>query len=371
VGKTSGVIDINGTDYDIASGRVIGAVRRVAGQVKMPNSAQVIDGFIKNKRHIDTPKAKLADIPAVKKMRTRKISDRAAKVAATAIHHRREHSKTLMRSRLGRPALKVKEASRTFTSHSPVAESVRAARAKVISTHAKVSRFGNPGNSSTANRPKTGGVINAIARPLNRAEAASAPATTMSASASHAKLERLLDRALFQADAHKQARQRHSLSRFSKLWAIPRWLRITLLAIILLSVIGWVIYRDMPAVAVKVAAERAHVSASLPAYTPSGFSYAAPIGYQNGSVTVSFKNKAGPTSSYSITQQKSDWDSASLAANAIGPKTEVQTSQIGGTTVYIYGNSNNATWVNNGIHYTLSNKAGLSSDQVLKIVQSF
>ena len=365
--RPSGVIDINGTDYDVASGRVVGAVKRVAGQVRLPSSAQVIDGFIKNRQSTTTLKPKLA-ARAAKKVRAKKSSRRAAKVNANAIHRHTEHSKTLMRTRLSRPALKIKEVSQTISSHS--ADSVRAARAKVVGTHTKVSRFGTPPVDS-APRSQASKVINAVARPLNRAGVSGMSAPSMATGTSHARLERMLDQALMRADAHKQASRRQSWGRFSKLQLLPRWLRITLIVIIILAVAGWFVYRDIPAVAVKVAAERAHVSASLPAYTPSGFRYVAPISYKTGSVTISFKDKASSSSGYSITQQKSDWDSASLAANVIGPKTQVQTSEISGTTVYIYGSSDDATWVNDGVHYTIDNNAGLSSDQVLQIVQSF
>jgi hypothetical protein len=95
VGKTSGVIDINGTDYDIATGRVVGAVKRMAGQVKMPSSSQVIDGFIKSKQPAKDSSAVTAK--PIKKVRSKKASRQAAKVGASAVHHRTQHSKTLLR----------------------------------------------------------------------------------------------------------------------------------------------------------------------------------------------------------------------------------------------------------------------------------
>jgi hypothetical protein len=48
----------------------------------------------------------------------------------------------------------------------------------------------------------------------------------------------------------------------------------------------------------------------------------------------------------------------------------VQTSVVNGTTVYIYGQTNDAAWVNNGVQYTVQDKASLNSDQLLKIANS-
>jgi hypothetical protein len=42
---------------------------------------------------------------------------------------------------------------------------------------------------------------------------------------------------------------------------------------------------------------------------------------------------------------------------------------VAGNTVYIYGARNDAAWVNNGVLYTIKDYAGLTSDQIIKIVQ--
>jgi len=190
---------------------------------------------------------------------------------------------------------------------------------------------------------------------------------SMVASASHQKLERLLDEALVRADAHKKMMRKRSLNPFVRFNRLPKWLSIIIVFLILAAAAAVIAWRDVPAVAIKVAGQQAHVSAGLPAYVPTGFSVAGPISHTNNTVTVKYKNGSY---GYDITQRSSSWNSASLAANVLAPNSQVQTSLVQGTTVYIYGDQNNATWVNNGVWYTLKNNASLSSDQILRIVQS-
>ena len=115
---------------------------------------------------------------------------------------------------------------------------------------------------------------------------------------------------------------------------------------------------------------RAKINASIPGYTPAGFRFEGPIAYQNGTVLMSFKANGDNERTYTIMQQASNWNSDSLAANIIPASSQVQTSQVKGTTVYIYGDSNDATWVNNGIRYSIKDSAKLNSDQLIKIADS-
>ncbi len=150
---------------------------------------------------------------------------------------------------------------------------------------------------------------------------------------------------------------------------MPRRLGISIAIAVLALVAAILIWQNLPSVAVHVAAARAHVNASMPGYTPSGYSFTNPIKYENGSLTMQYVDKSHSSDGFALTQTASNWDSSSLAANALPKNAPVQTSQVNGTTVYIYGTTNNATWVNNGVLYSLKNKANLSSDQVMKIVQ--
>jgi hypothetical protein len=185
---------------------------------------------------------------------------------------------------------------------------------------------------------------------------------SMVASASHIRLEKLLDNALTQASSHKLQTKRRTF--------LPKRALITLLILIVLTVTFFAIWRDVPKVAIYMANRQAHVSASLPAYTPLGYAFSGPIKHSPDSVTIQYASKANGSLGYSITQKTSSWNSSSLVANAINPKDQIETSSIAGTTVYVYGVANNATWVSGGIWYTLANHAHLTTDQILSIVQS-
>jgi hypothetical protein len=194
----------------------------------------------------------------------------------------------------------------------------------------------------------------------------------MVTSVSHQHLERLLDQALTRADAHKKARHAEFRNRsvFHRFLAMPKWASIGATTAVVLLLVGFFAWQNVPQVAMRVAATRAHVSASVPGYVPSGFGFAAPIGYSNGVVAIKFKASGDAARNFTISQQRSSWDSTSLVANAIPKDAQMQTSQIKGTTVYIYGTGNDAAWVNHGIRYTLKDQANLNSEQILRIADS-
>lgn len=120
----------------------------------------------------------------------------------------------------------------------------------------------------------------------------------------------------------------------------------------------------------RVAAARSGVSAQLPGYHPAGFSAANGIKSEPGKVTVAFKSNTNDKQ-FSVTQQASNWSSDSLLSNhVLASKQPFQTYQDAGITVYISNNSS-ATWVNGGIWYRIDGDATLTSDQLLRIANSF
>jgi hypothetical protein len=192
----------------------------------------------------------------------------------------------------------------------------------------------------------------------------------MISSVSQRKLESLLDEALLKADAHKQMmNQRPRTGIAGKISLFPKWLGFGLIGFIVMVVLALLVWQNLPAVAMHVAASKAHVNASMPAYTPSGFSFVGPLHYSDGHITMIFKDKKSTDKTFSLTQAASNWSSSSLEANALPKTGNIQTSEVNGTTVYIYGDKNDAMWVNHSVLYNLKNQADLTSDQVLRIVQ--
>lgn len=131
---------------------------------------------------------------------------------------------------------------------------------------------------------------------------------------------------------------------------------------------AYVTYLNFPNIALRVAASRAGIDAQVPRYTPAGYDFAGPVRYGPGQITVTF-NSNSDNSFLELTQQKTDMDSASLKVDRFSNNDIYQENLVNGLTVYLYGN-NNATWVNNGILYTIEGSTKLNAEQILKLASS-
>ena len=293
---------------------------------------------------------------------------------STDFHARVEKTHTLMRSGLKKPASHIQSNLARFKPKSAIEREVRA---KSTTKHVRVERFGNPQAVSPAARtekkPLRGELINSGRQNLStsNAGAASVPVPSMVASASHQKLERLLDEALLKADAHKQAMRYHAARHFwQRQWfsGPRRWAFIATSAFVALSML-FLAWQKIPQLSVKVAGMKAHLSPAVPSYKPEGYAMAGPAQAVKGAVTVKYSHSEDPAKTYEITQSESNLTSQLVSQNIIPKGASVQTSQIAGNTVYIYGPDNDVVWVNNGVLYTIKDKAHLRSDQLIKIVQ--
>lgn len=138
------------------------------------------------------------------------------------------------------------------------------------------------------------------------------------------------------------------------------------LAVMILG--GYLSYINMPNVSVRVAAAQSGVNAEYPNYIPSGYRFDGPVAYSDGQVHLSFAANGGKLQ-YSITQQKSQWDSQALLDNYVASKSrDYSINDSGGLTIYTYDNG--AAWVNRGVLYTIDGDAPLRTDQILRIAQS-
>lgn len=305
------------------------------------------------------------------------------KSAAQGVHQRAQRSQTLMRTAVQRPVQKITTkkitASPAIKTAQPQpstakADDSRVFRARSIIKNSKVQRFGH------VQEPKKYTVIQppVAQKPASKAVATVPnnfatykPLPSMLSSASNRQLERMLDRALLNADAHKKALTgRLNPNLWQKVKLAPRWLTVgtSIFAVALLT--GFLAIQKVPNVAMRIAATRSHVAAQLPGYTPSGFGLVTPIRSTAGSVSVKFAQNGNSTRNYTLTQTASQMDNQSLSASVVPHNTQVQTSSVNGTTVYIYGNNNNATWVSHGVQFQIDDSANLNSDQLLKIASS-
>jgi hypothetical protein len=194
----------------------------------------------------------------------------------------------------------------------------------------------------------------------------------MVTSTSHQQLERMLDEALTRADSHKNQRRSHKPNQtlLQKAVAAPRWWSIGAAMFIVGIIAIFIAINKIPQVAVRVAAARAHISAEVPGYTPAGFSFTNPVAYSDGKVSMKFKANDSSAREFTVSQASSKMSSKSLEDKVVPDNVQVQTSVVNGTTVYIYGENNDAAWVNNGMQYTIKDAASLNSDQILKIANS-
>lgn len=132
---------------------------------------------------------------------------------------------------------------------------------------------------------------------------------------------------------------------------------------------GYLTYLNVPNISVRVAAAQAGIDASYPSYQPDGYRLNGPVAYSNGTVQIQFAANTG-TSSFTLSQSRSNWDSSALLENYVKEKSndEYSTAQEKGLTIYNYGS--NAAWVSGGILYTIDGDAPLSPDQIRKIATS-
>jgi hypothetical protein len=132
---------------------------------------------------------------------------------------------------------------------------------------------------------------------------------------------------------------------------------------------GYLTYLNMPGLSVRVAAAQADVAASFPEYNPDGYRFNGPVAYAPGQVSINFVANGG-TAKYTVTEQKSTWDSQAVYDNIVAKNADDSyvTNSQQGLTIYTF--KGEAAWVNKGILYTVSGDAPLSNEQLLRIAAS-
>lgn len=137
-------------------------------------------------------------------------------------------------------------------------------------------------------------------------------------------------------------------------------------AVAVLVAVG--VYVAMPSVSIKMAASKAGIDAKNP-YVPSGYTIDSDVAYQSGRVTINYRGTHG-NGGYSITQEASNNDSDDMLAEKVDNVTNgsYQVMQAGDKTIYRYRDV--ATWVQDGIQYTINTNNYLDSQQITDIANS-
>jgi hypothetical protein len=375
VGNAKNTIALNGKIYDVTNGQPVNSSKYTSlpkqpaapkNKLKVAPKNQTIDGVINSGTKFK---------PSLKRLKSHKNHQAAKHVG----RHKPQHSKTLMRSGV-KPA---KDSATLHSKKTPAvisqADSQRQERSASVAKSSLVSRFSHvslgqvikktePLEVKKPQPPAPKNLANNTPAISQEAKAEAAP------SSSSAKM---FSKALEQATSHKQPPVKSSVKRpsiFKRLGLASRASKIIVIIIVIVGVLGAGIWYFLPNIEVRVASERAGFTATLPSYEPAGFSQSS-VNYAQGQVTVAYKSNSDSSRNYTIQQTASNWDSEALLDGYITSQpsrlASLQTYQDqDGKTIYLF-NGSDATWVNGGVWYNIQGNSDLSSDQLLKIADSF
>lgn len=129
------------------------------------------------------------------------------------------------------------------------------------------------------------------------------------------------------------------------------------------------VYIAMPSISVRMAAADAGIDARNP-YVPKGYTIDGKVAASKGKVKISYRNTSS-NDGYSITQEKSSLTDSGLHNEVISQTTDYDSyQQIKANGKNIYLNGNTATWVNDGIKYTVDGNDFLDTDEITNIANS-
>jgi hypothetical protein len=185
--------------------------------------------------------------------------------------------------------------------------------------------------------------------------------------------QKMLDKALASASSHEAETPIHHKKKRSKLGKklgiSPKAASISMAVLAFVLLAGFFTVQSVPNLSMRLAATRAGFDATMPGYQPTGFSFKGPIKYSPGQVTISFKSNTDGRQ-YDVKQQASNWNSDALLSNYILAEGKTyQTYLDRGRTLYIY-NGSSATWVDNGVWYTVEGESNMTTDQLIRIAAS-
>lgn len=344
--KGQKIIELNGQKYDASTGKIIGPAT--------------------------SPPQKSATAPKPIRRPSNGLSVDGVAPARTP-HHvqiKGPHSTGAKSSDIKKAIRPVAQpsATRTDTHASPV-KAKHLLHAANVAQSSLISKFGSVGTHIKTDfvpvkaAPKTAPPSAAFGHAKASAHAAATPA---------ASSQEILDKALAEATSHtaQKLKRKTSFARAAAALHIKtRTLAMVLVGFGLMTIGSFAAYQYVPHVALEVAAQRTGIRASLPSYSPSGFRLKQPISYGDDQIKLEYASNTDDRS-FRVIQKASSWDSQALLDNFVtAAAKQYQTMQIKGRTIYTY-NQGDAAWVDGGTLFTIEGKSSLSSDQLLKIIDS-
>lgn len=344
-------IELNGKVYDARTGKILGNATSQPTPFPTRQKSGVVDGFTRRPQM---------------QAKAKPTTARTAVANASAV--KLEKSSTLMRPAVKKPA-KVIKSDITASKHSILAkhDPTRATRAASVQKSSSIQRYG------AVNQHKV--IKKVAALPVaNQGHHTATQKVAHLATSTEAHLKQsvdIIEESLRNASAHlEQFEDTVKRSFFERFGFKHKGANFAALSFAGLLLVGFFAWQNAPNLEMRVAAARAGVSADVPGYRPAGFGLSRDIKSEPGKVAITFQSNSD-NKKYTVTQQASNWSSDSLLSNhVLASREPFQTYQDEGKTVYIYDNSN-ATWVNGGIWYRVDGDASLTSDQLLRIANSF
>jgi len=186
---------------------------------------------------------------------------------------------------------------------------------------------------------------------------------------SRALKEQLIAERLAQVDTTSSATTKAPRVKSGLFTKRPRVLNLIVVSFTVMVLGGYLTYLNMPGLSVRVAAAQADVAATFPDYHPDGYRFNGPVAFAPGQVAINFHANGG-TSKYTVTEQKSTWDSQAVYDNLVAKAADDSyvTNSQQGLTIYTF--KGQAAWVNKGILFTINGDAPLSNEQLLRIAAS-
>jgi hypothetical protein len=368
VGKTKNTIKINGHIYDANTGAPIS---HGAPSAKKPVHKSV-DGVVAPRTVAPAAKAIHHKPKTVAVATGRKTpAQKTAHSSKTTAHHPVQHSKTLMRHAVKKPA--------RHNTHHIKAQSHTGALVKNPAAHVEHKSSAHQLDERRLSHAKHVNKSRHISRFSSVALHTAAPAAIQPAPAAHHALKPLpkpqpivrhkkttsdiLEQAIEHANSHKQPAPKRRLTRSQRITSFSA------LTVTTAVLIGIVVVQNLPALKVHVASAKAGFAASLPGYKPAGF-HLGQLDYSAGVVAMNYKSNSDQSRKFAITQKSSSWDSSTLRDIFVEANDKnYKAVEEGGRTVFLYG-QHNATWVDHGVWYQVQGTGSLSDRQLVDIAKS-
>jgi hypothetical protein len=206
----------------------------------------------------------------------------------------------------------------------------------------------------------------ALAVKANQAVQANKPTIKRHLTASEMK-QRDISAAFERIAAGEERSRKKSIEKHKRNFRKHRLVSVLSMSFAVLLLVGYLTYLNMPAISVRIAAVQSGIDVSYPSYKPVGYDMNGLATVKSDSVAMVFSG--APGSSYTITQQKSSWDSSAVLNNYVQREwgSNYEVSKERGLT--IYKNGGKAAWVNGGVFFVIDGGESIS-DQIEKIAIS-